>query len=906
MYHVTSREKSMQITKPARSKLACIVLVVLVLFLGRAGATPAKNIIIMIGDGMGVESVKAGRYYLYGADGQLCFEPYYKCSLTTYCLDSGAHPVTDSAAAGSALATGHKVNYLAISQSPEGVPWRTILEEAKALGKRTGLIGTDPITRATPAAFGAHEPHRDSYDALAGDYLSSSLPDVLMGGGGTSTGTTFFSNARISQAQALGYQTVYTKAQMDVLSNSTSRVLGLYTLEDMSYEYDRRQNPNTTEPHLSEMTAKTLALLDTDPDGFFLMVEGAKIDYAGHQLPAYPDRYLTWEVVAFNQAVQTVLNWMQARENALGYQDTLLIVTADHETGGVTSYNNGAGAYPTVTFSTNQHTGVNVPLYAVGSNAHLVDDYVSGGVMDNTNVHTVMSRAFTGAPYWRVPYKIYDQFGMGTGGEGNVYYGSGVFDGTAYLGQITNCAQQWRDHQIDGNAMMNHTPKHVPSDAIAKCCIPMNGFPAAGGWLYIGGGGTGLYRTSSWSSTNITKLTVPNAYVPESICTDGTHIYMTSGTANQQHKIFRYSINHSTGVLTSVASWPVTIGTTSTVRLRALSYYDSKIYAVNHKGTGNQIYEIDIATRAVATLGKVPVFGANADNAYQCVRYGDQLFIVGLDDNLHTYQLSGTTWTHVSSVDLGLTDLYGIAVKGDGTKAQYAWIPHLPGKVAFYALDPWTATPTNLADAANWANNNGYPIHLGDAVVTAVNPSQAPTGFWVQNRERTIGAHVLWGGTMPAVNHRVNIISGNGTSTPSGERTFTASAVTPHEPFEAKPLLMAHKSIAPAAGSVGLATDGLLVKICGRVTGHNSETGAFYIDDGSGVPTGVTSPLTGVKVLKADGSDMRTIANYQELVLTGTPCIAAVTGVARLESSGGIVTRRIDARNDTDIAISPL
>ncbi len=881
-------------------RVVCAIAVVFVLALGCAQAGVTKNVILMIGDGMGFAHVNAGSYYRTGAPGNLCFEPYYKCAVTTSLLNVDQYPFTDSAAAASAMATGHKVNWTAVSTSPDGVPYTTILEHAKAMGKRTGLVGTDPISRATPAAFGAHDLSRYNYQSMTDDLLNSSRPDVMMGGGATPTaGSDYVSLAQVNTAISLGYQVVYTQAQMDSISNSADKVLGLFAVMDLAFEVERPAG--CTEPHLSEQTAKALALLENDPDGFFLMVEGAKIDYGSHNgnIPQ-----ITGEVLGFNDAVQVVLDWMRGRN------DTLLIVTADHETGGlVIDHGNGKGNYVTGHFTSPlplDHTSANVPLYALGSNVSILDDYIVDGVMDNTAIFHAMYRAFTGAPYEARPYVIYDQFGIGTGGEGNVYYAGGVFDGTFYTGQITNCAQQWADHQTNGTALLNHTPQHVPSDAIAKCSVPMNGFPGPGGWLYIGGGGTGLYRTSSWSSTDITKLSVPNGYLSESICTDGTYLYMTSGTSSQTHRVFKYSVNHSTGALTTVSGWPVSIGTSASTRLRGISYYNGKIYAVNHLGTGNQIYEIDTTTRAVATLGKVPVFGASADNAYQCVRYGNQLFIVGLDRRLHIYRLTGITWTLDSSIGLGLTDLYGIAVKGDGAMAKYAWVTHLPGKVAFVALAPWLSDPKGLTDPATWASNNGYPIHLAGAVVTAVNPSASPTGFWIENPARTVGAHVLWNGKMPSINRIVSLISGNGSKTASGERTLVASAVTPYECYEAKPLALANRAMGPAAGSAGLATDGLLVKVFGRVTGYDPGSGAFYIDDGSGVPSGVASPATGVKVLKADGTSMVNVPNYVQLVQTNSPCVAMVTGVVRLDLAGGIIARRIDARSDADIVIAPL
>jgi len=347
-------------------------------------AFAARNVILMIGDGMGFQHVNAASYYLNGASGTLSFEPYYKSAVTTSCLDSSVHPITDSAAAASALATGHKVNYTTISQSPTGEEYPTILEIAKSMGKRTGLVGTDPITRATPAAFGAHDPSRYNLLAIGDDYLNSSQPNVLFGGGGTSTGGgTYFSTAQINTAGALGYTRVYNAAQMAALNSSTvNKVLGLFTLNEFPYVYDRY--PSTV-PQLSQMTAKALDILDADPDGFFLMIEGALIDYGAH---ANDIARTTREVVEFNNTAQVVLNWMAGRT------DTLLLITGDHETGGLTATNRGKGLYPLATWTSTDHTARNVPLYVAGAQAGLADAYIQAGVMDNTDVFRIMNDAF--------------------------------------------------------------------------------------------------------------------------------------------------------------------------------------------------------------------------------------------------------------------------------------------------------------------------------------------------------------------------------------------------------------------------------------------------------------------------------------------------------------------------------
>ena len=346
--------------------------VVLALCLVAGQAFAAKNIILMIGDGMGVGQTNAGSYYLTGAVGGMCFQPYYAGTVRTNSLSG----VTDSAAATTALATGHKVNNGVISQAPNGTPYQTILEQAKALGKRIGLVTTVSSSDATPAGFGAHEADRGNTAGIIGDYLNSSMPNIVFGGGS--------GGYNASQFIAKGYQVVYNYTQMNALNSATTAfALGLFASGDMTYEYDRAVG--NTEPHLTQMATKSLSIVANDPDGFFIMIEGGLIDHACHNSNI---NRCTREVVEFNNSVQAVLNWMQGRN------DTLLIVTADHETGGLSVTGNGAGNYPTATWTGGGgHTGANVPIYVYGANSNLINNYLVGGAMENTDVYQFMNVA---------------------------------------------------------------------------------------------------------------------------------------------------------------------------------------------------------------------------------------------------------------------------------------------------------------------------------------------------------------------------------------------------------------------------------------------------------------------------------------------------------------------------------
>jgi alkaline phosphatase len=283
------------------------------MFTGFAAGAPPKNVIILIGDGMGFEHVRAAGMYKNGQDGTLVFESFpHKDQVNTY---SASPSVTDSAAAATAIATGFKVNngVVSVADPGDGSELETLLEYFKTLGKSTGLVTTTYVTHATPACFGAHEPSRGNYSAIADDYLSQTRPNVLFGGGAN--------GMSVSAAEGAGYAVVTDAAGMLALDTETAdMVSGQFGSGGLPYELDGLDSL----PHLSEMTETALQILDNDPNGFFLMVEGGLIDWAAHanDLPR-----MVWETIEFDNAVLEVLDW------AAGRTDTLIIVTADHETG---------------------------------------------------------------------------------------------------------------------------------------------------------------------------------------------------------------------------------------------------------------------------------------------------------------------------------------------------------------------------------------------------------------------------------------------------------------------------------------------------------------------------------------------------------------------------------------------
>lgn len=289
-------------------------------------AATSKNVILMVGDGMGLSMRTLLHYYL-GHTPAMNDMPVVGLMTTEPAPSKpGIVDVTDSAAAATAMACGIKSYNEAISVDLDRKPIPTVLEAAKDAGKATGLVVTCQINHATPACFAAHDPKRDNYDAIALDYLATQ-PDVMLG-----AGTEYFLPAPdrggrkdgrdlVAEFRAIGYQTLLPGD--DLASVHEGRLLGLFGKRSLSPAIDAE---GKGEPSLREMTAKALELLAQDPEGFFLLVEGSQIDWAGH---ANDPAWLIGDMVAFDEAVA------EACAFAARTPGTLVVVLADHETGGL-------------------------------------------------------------------------------------------------------------------------------------------------------------------------------------------------------------------------------------------------------------------------------------------------------------------------------------------------------------------------------------------------------------------------------------------------------------------------------------------------------------------------------------------------------------------------------------------
>jgi len=299
----------------------------------------AKNIILMIGDGMSTAQITTADAYLGSLHGKmmdhLSFESFQNQGLTTtYSYDK---LITDSAAAGTAIATGHKTYSGGISVDPVTyLPYKSILKYAEDEGKSTGIVTTTRVTHATPAVFISNNTDRNAESEIALDESQSGV-DYLVGGGYRyflpKDNTQHLPSKRtdtiniVENMQKEGYTTFIGEKDTDKFKAYTpqagDKVLGLFASSHLDYAIDKAHQPT-----LAELTKKGIDLLSHDDDGFFMMVEGGRIDHACHANDAVT---AIKDTLAFDEAVQEAIAFYKAHS-----KDTLLIITGDHETGGLT------------------------------------------------------------------------------------------------------------------------------------------------------------------------------------------------------------------------------------------------------------------------------------------------------------------------------------------------------------------------------------------------------------------------------------------------------------------------------------------------------------------------------------------------------------------------------------------
>ena len=439
--------------------VAAMLALALILSVSAAQADVAKNVIFMISDGWGYNQILTTNYYngvnletyekfpvklgmsTYSANNPAGYDPSQAWANFNY-VKTGA---TDSASAGTAMATGIKNYDGQLNVSTTGQNLRTITEIAQDNFKASGVVTTVEWTHATPASMYAHNISRNNYSAIANEMLGSGSPlSVIMGAGNPGfddngqpatksanyVGGTATWNQLTSNTHPENWSLIQTKTQFEALANNdlsgltnTNKVVGTiqaYTTAQQARTVAGKgvdlNNPsgvafNDNVPSLATMSVGALNVLNQDQDGYFLMIEGGAVDWANH---ANQLGRLIEEQSDFNRAVDNVMAWVEANSS---WTETLLIVTGDHETGFLwgpqpdplnkdfyTVVKNGKGILPGAEYNSGDHTNSLIPFFAKGAYADLFFDHVvdvdgwRGAYIDNTAVFDVMNKVVVPIP----------------------------------------------------------------------------------------------------------------------------------------------------------------------------------------------------------------------------------------------------------------------------------------------------------------------------------------------------------------------------------------------------------------------------------------------------------------------------------------------------------------------------
>lgn len=420
----------------------------------RTSATTPKNVIIIIGDGTGFNQLQSASLYLYGEENQLTSQKFpVRLAATTYSADGDGYSPeraqtefsyllskpTDSAASGTALSTGSKTHNGYIGVDTLKQPLVHLFAVAEAAGKATGVVTSVPFSHATPAAFVAHNASRHNYHQIAHEMIMESATDVIIG-----CGNPFYDDDSKKQAQpdyiylseedwqavqngnagadanddgsADHWTLIESRKDFQSLASgdAPARLLGIpmaaSTLqEERSGKEDQAApfSPPLTEnvPTLAELAKAAINVLDADPDGFYLMIEAGAIDWACH---ANNGPRLVEEAVDMEKMVAAVCKWVDSNSS---WGETLVLITADHETGYLTGpgavqngsvksaeamypplQNKGKGVMPGMEFHTGHHSNSLVPVLAKGIAAEELTrlvrgkDPMRGAYIDNTDI----------------------------------------------------------------------------------------------------------------------------------------------------------------------------------------------------------------------------------------------------------------------------------------------------------------------------------------------------------------------------------------------------------------------------------------------------------------------------------------------------------------------------------------
>ena len=358
-----------------------------------------KHIVLIIGDGTGLAQWSA--YNAKRTQGINSMDSaaivFTDFPVIGFSLTSSADAfITDSGAGATALATGKKANNYMIGMAADSTKPITISEIAHHMGKSTGIAVTCELTHATPASFFAHQPSRKLMNEIGADFITGMSPhdlaDLQERNGQTDVGSQFVKKGSIDVALGGGRKYFDTNAlknngyaigtgynAMKQLQNQARRVV---FYDDQPFPPKAHEGRNKEGMYLADASESVLKTMFLNPKGSFTMIEGSQVDWAGHENDS---TYLMAEMEDFDVAIRRVVTMAKADKN------TLVIITADHETGGLSLTDwDKARSQPAMHFSTGHHTGIPVPVFAYGPGAELFS-----GAYQNTAIFTKIQDLLT-------------------------------------------------------------------------------------------------------------------------------------------------------------------------------------------------------------------------------------------------------------------------------------------------------------------------------------------------------------------------------------------------------------------------------------------------------------------------------------------------------------------------------
>jgi alkaline phosphatase len=313
-----------------------------------------KNVILMIGDGTGLAQWSAAQACIPQKLKVFSLAEYLGLSLTSSSNDY----ITDSGAGATAFSIGQKTYNGAIGVTKDSHPEFTIAEKLHVKGKSTGLVATCGLTHATPASFYGHQASRKMDKEIANDFYSGFI-DIAIGGG-----YPFFDTAKLRES---GHTVYMGTKHLDTVESK--HFISFYSTAEDVPKFSKGRGDFERKASLA-----AIRNLNKNKNGFFLMIEGSQIDWGGHDNDS---NYVLNEVLDFDSTIEAVVNW--AKKDG----ETLVIITADHETGGLSLVGyDKKNQKPAMHFSTHHHTGIPVPVFAVGPGAQLFS-----GVYENTEIY---------------------------------------------------------------------------------------------------------------------------------------------------------------------------------------------------------------------------------------------------------------------------------------------------------------------------------------------------------------------------------------------------------------------------------------------------------------------------------------------------------------------------------------